>query len=46
MRPVVTTAIAVCIVEKIDGMSDRAAQDMLQGKINHGQIRTLRLSKT
>ena len=40
------TAIAVCSVEKTHGKSNRAAQDMLQGKINHEHIRTLRLSKT
>ena len=48
MRPVLTTAIAVCSVEKTHGKLNRAAQDMLQGKINHEQIglRTSRLSKT
>ena len=33
-------------VEKTDGKSNRAAQDMLQCEINHEQIRTSRLSKT
>ena len=46
MRPMLTTAIAVCNVEKTHGKSNRAAQDMLQGKINHEHIRTSRLSKT
>ena len=39
-------AITVVSVEKTDGESNRAAQDMLQGKIKHKQIRTSRLSKT
>ena len=43
MRPVLTTAIAVCSVEKTHGESNRAAQDMHQGKINHEHIRTSRL---
>ena len=43
MRPVLTTAIVICSVEKTDGKSNRAAQDMLQGKINHEQIKTSRL---
>ena len=46
MRPVLTMAIAVCTVENTHGKSNRAAQDMLQGKINHEHIRTSRLSKT
>ena len=46
MRPVLTTATAVCSVKKIDGESNRAAQDMRQGKIKHEQIRTSSLSKT
>ena len=46
MHPVLTTATAVCSVEKTHGKSNRAAQDMLQGKINHEHIRTSRLSKT
>ena len=41
-----TTVIAVFSVEKTDSKSYRVAQDMLQGKINHEQIRTSRLSKT
>ena len=32
-------------VEKTDGKSNRAAQDVLQGKINHEQIRTSTPSK-
>ena len=44
MRPVLTTAITVSSVEKTHGKSNRAAQDMLQGKINHEQLRTSRLS--
>ena len=44
MRPVLSTAIAVCSVEMTDGKSNRAMQDMLQGKINHEQIRTSNLS--
>ena len=36
-------AITVSSVEKTDGESNRAAQDMLQGKIKHKQIRTSRL---
>ena len=39
-------AIAVSSVEKTDGKSIRAAQEMLQGKIYHEQIRTSRLTKT
>ena len=46
MRPVLKTVIAVCSVEKTDGKSNRAAHDMLQGKINHKQIMASRLSKT
>ena len=46
MPPVLTTAIAVCSVEKTHGKSNRAAQDILQGKINHEHIRTSRLPKT
>ena len=46
VRPVLTTAIDVCSVEKTHGKSNRAAQDMLQGKINHEHISTSRLSKT
>ena len=33
----------VSSVENIDGEPNRAAQDMLQGKIKHKQIRTSRL---
>ena len=33
-------AITVSRVEKTDGESNRAAQDMLHGKIKHKQIRT------
>ena len=36
-------AITASSVEKTDGESNRAAQDMLQGKIKHKQIRTSRL---
>ena len=39
-------AIIVFSVEKTNGESNRAAQNMLQGKIKHKQIRTSRLSKT
>ena len=39
-------AITASSVEKTDGETNRAAQDMPQGKIKHKQIRTLRLSKT
>ena len=39
-------AITASSVEKTDAESNRAAQDMLQGKIKHKQIRTSRLSKT
>ena len=45
MCPVLTTAIAVSNLEKTDGKSNRAAQDMLHGKINHEQIRTTTPSK-
>ena len=46
MHPVLTMAIALCTVEKTHGKSNRAAQDMLQGKINYEHVRTSRLSKT
>ena len=46
MRPVLIAAIAVCRVEKTDGESNRAAQEMLEGIINHEQTRTSKLSKT
>ena len=39
-------AVTVSSVEKTDGESNRAAQDMLQGKIKRKQIRTSGLSKT
>ena len=38
--------LSVSSVGKTDGESNRAAQDVLQGKIKHKQIRTSRLSKT
>ena len=38
--------ITVSSVEKTDGESNRAAQDILQGKINHEQMRTSMLFKT
>ena len=37
---------ALSSVEKTDGKSNQTAQDMLQRKINHEQIRTSRLLKT
>ena len=37
------SAITVSSVEKTDGESNRVAQDMLQGKSKHKQIRTSRL---
>ena len=50
MRPVLRTvtylARAVSAVEKTDGESNRAAQDMLQEKNDHAQMRTSMLFKT
>ena len=46
MKMNIHLSITVSCVKKTDGKSNRAAQDMLQGKIKHKQIRTLRLPKT
>ena len=43
MRLVLTAAMAVRSVEITVGLTNRAAQDILQGIINHGQIRISRL---
>ena len=40
MKMNIHQAITICCVKKADGESNRAAQDMLQGKIKHKQIRT------
>ena len=40
MKMNIHLAITISSVENTDGESNRAAQDMLQGKIKHKQIRT------
>ena len=39
MKMNIHQAITVCCVKKTDGESNRIAQDMLQGKIKHKQVR-------